>query len=129
MLFIFHYAYLRKCREIDLDVTAARQGVFGQVYSTAYIHKLLNYGMASAKDAVGRGCARRSADNRRRFQRFKSIDIRFHFIRDVCNCEGKVIVDYIPTADQPVDVLTKDLYPQVRATMRGWNGSSIYVQL
>jgi hypothetical protein len=41
-----------------------------------------------------------------------SIDIRYHFIRDVIT-KGQVIVDYIPTAHQPTDVLTKALGPQL----------------
>jgi hypothetical protein len=46
------------------------------------------------------------------YQRAKHIDIRYHFIRDAI-AKGQVIVDYIPTADQPADVLTKALSPQL----------------
>jgi transposase InsO family protein len=46
------------------------------------------------------------------YQRAKHIDIRYHFIRDVI-AKGQVIVDYIPTADQPADALTKALGPQL----------------
>ena len=50
------------------------------------------------------------------YQRAKHIDIRYHIIHDVIAKE-QITVDYIPTADQPADqpadVLTKALGPQL----------------
>jgi hypothetical protein len=40
--------------------------------------------------------------------RSKHIDIRFHFIRE-CVEEGRIKLDYVPTAKQVVDLLTKAL--------------------
>ena len=39
-------------------------------------------------------------------QRSKHIDVRYHFIRDEIN-NGKVIVQYCPTADMVADIMTK----------------------
>src|SRR5271154_2819160 len=44
------------------------------------------------------------------YQRSKHIDIRYHFIRDVLQ-KDQISVDYIPSADQPADILTKALGP------------------
>ena len=46
------------------------------------------------------------------YQRQKHIDIRYHFIRDVIQ-KDQVNVDFIPTAEQPADILTKALGPQL----------------
>jgi hypothetical protein len=40
--------------------------------------------------------------------RSKHINIRFHFIRE-CVEEGRIKLDYVPTAKQVVDLLTKAL--------------------
>ena len=42
------------------------------------------------------------------YPRSKHIDIRYHFIRDVIQ-KGLLTVDYIPTTEQPADILTKAL--------------------
>jgi hypothetical protein len=42
------------------------------------------------------------------YQRAKHIDIRYHFIRHAIN-NGEVSVDYIPSAENPADILTKAL--------------------
>jgi len=39
-------------------------------------------------------------------QRSKHIDVRYHFIRDEIN-NGKVVVQYCPTADMVADIMTK----------------------
>jgi hypothetical protein len=51
--------------------------------------------IALAKNPVGHG-------------RNKHIDIRHHFLRDLVN-EGKIVMTYIPTADQLADIFTKPL--------------------
>ena len=44
------------------------------------------------------------------YSRSKHIDIRYHFIRDVIQ-KNQISVDYIPSTDQPADILTKALGP------------------
>ena len=39
-------------------------------------------------------------------ERTKHIDVRMHFVRDVI-IEGSVVVQKIPTEDNPVDMITK----------------------
>jgi len=41
-------------------------------------------------------------------KRTKHIDIRFHFIRELQN-DGRIKVKYVPTKEQPADMLTKSL--------------------
>ncbi len=41
-------------------------------------------------------------------QRTKHIDIRYHFIRHAIR-EGKIQVNFVPSKDNPADVLTKSL--------------------
>src|SRR5216117_1228919 len=43
-------------------------------------------------------------------QRAKHIDIRYHFIRN-CIQNNSILIDYIPTASQTADILTKALPP------------------
>jgi hypothetical protein len=40
--------------------------------------------------------------------RTKHIDIRYHFLRHKVE-SGELVLDYLPTADQPADILTKGL--------------------
>ena len=43
-------------------------------------------------------------------QRAKHIDIRYHFIRN-CLQNNSILIDYVPTALQTADILTKALSP------------------
>lgn len=52
------------------------------------------------------------AQNPVHHQRSKHIDIRYHFIRDTVQ-NDKITIDYIPTAQQTADILTKALGPQL----------------
>lgn len=47
--------------------------------------------------------------------RSKHIDIQFHFTRSLVK-EGKIVVDYVPTAEMLADLLTKSL-PRPRHTL------------
>jgi hypothetical protein len=51
------------------------------------------------------------AENPTDYQRAKHIDIRYHFIRHALQ-RDQIVIDYIPTAEQPADALTKALGPQ-----------------
>jgi hypothetical protein len=51
------------------------------------------------------------AQNPVHHQRSKHIDIRYHFIRNAVQ-NDQVIIDYVPTAGQTADILTKALGPQ-----------------
>jgi hypothetical protein len=51
------------------------------------------------------------AENPTNYQRAKHIDLRYHFIRHALE-NGQIRLDYIPTAQQTADVLTKALGPQ-----------------
>jgi hypothetical protein len=46
--------------------------------------------------------------------RAKHIAIRYHFVRDEYN-KSNIAIDYIPTKDQPADVLTKALHPSAHS--------------
>jgi hypothetical protein len=46
------------------------------------------------------------AKNQVHHSRTKHIDVRFHFIREIVE-EGDVLLQKIPTADNPADMLTK----------------------
>ena len=48
------------------------------------------------------------ADNPQFHNRTKYIDIRYHFIRDTL-AAGEIILQYLPTADMVVDIMTKSL--------------------
>jgi hypothetical protein len=50
------------------------------------------------------------AENPTKFQRAKHIDIRFHFIRHTL-LNNNITINYIPSSDNPADVLTKALEP------------------
>lgn len=41
-------------------------------------------------------------------RRTKHIDVKYHFIRDLCE-RDIIVVDYVPTYDQLADILTKPL--------------------
>ena len=49
--------------------------------------------------------------------RAKHIDISYHFIKDKVE-KGEVKLDYVPTAEQIADILTKPLSSEVFATLR-----------
>jgi Reverse transcriptase (RNA-dependent DNA polymerase) len=49
-------------------------------------------------------------ENPKNYRKAKHIDIRYHAVRHYI-LEGKVEVDYIPTDNQPADILTKPLGP------------------
>ena len=51
------------------------------------------------------------AENPTNYQRTKHIDLRYHFIRYMLE-ESKIMIDYVPTDQQPADILTKALGPQ-----------------
>jgi Reverse transcriptase (RNA-dependent DNA polymerase) len=51
------------------------------------------------------------AENPTNYQRAKHIDIRYHFIRHALE-QGKIQIEFRPTAVQPADVLTKAHGPQ-----------------
>jgi len=50
------------------------------------------------------------AENPTNFQRAKHIDIRYHFVRHTLE-SNQISIDYIPSSDNPADVLTKALEP------------------
>jgi hypothetical protein len=50
-------------------------------------------------------------ENPTNYQRAKHIDIRYHFIRHALE-QGKIRIEFLPTAVQPADILTKSLSPQ-----------------
>ena len=51
------------------------------------------------------------AENPTNYQRAKHIDLRYHFIRHALE-NGQIRIDYVHTAQQPADALTKALGPQ-----------------
>jgi len=51
------------------------------------------------------------SENATNYQRAKHIDIRYHFIRHALQ-NDKITLDYIPSQENPADVLTKALTPQ-----------------
>lgn len=51
------------------------------------------------------------AENPTNYQRATHIDLRYHFIRHVLE-KGQIRIDYIPSAEQPADGLTKAVGPQ-----------------
>jgi len=50
------------------------------------------------------------AENPSNYNRAKHIGLRYHFIRHTLE-NGQIRLDYIPTAQQPADALTKALGP------------------
>ena len=44
------------------------------------------------------------------YQRAKHIDIRYHFIRHALHSD-QISIDYIPSTENPADILTKALEP------------------
>jgi hypothetical protein len=61
------------------------------------------------------------AENPTNYQRAEHIDIHYHFIRHVVE-KGQVQIDFIPTAVQPTDILTKALGPQKHQQLLQLNG-------
>ena len=51
------------------------------------------------------------AENPTNYQRAKHIDLRYHFIRHALE-KGQVQIEYVPSAYQLADILTKSLGPQ-----------------
>ena len=51
------------------------------------------------------------SENATNYQRAKHIDIRYHFIRHALQ-SSKITLDYIPSQENPADILTKALTPQ-----------------
>ena len=51
------------------------------------------------------------AENPTDYQRAKHIELRYHFIRHALE-RGHISIHYVPTAEQPADILTKALGPQ-----------------
>jgi hypothetical protein len=48
------------------------------------------------------------SDNPARYRQAKHIDVRYHAVRHYLH-DGKITIDYIPSAYQPADMLTKAL--------------------
>lgn len=52
--------------------------------------------------------AMRIAEESKDFGRVKHIDVKFHFLRDLIR-DGCIVLKYLPSADQPADMMTKGL--------------------
>ena len=61
--------------------------------------------------------AKALAESSRYHQRTKHINVRYHFIRHHVN-SGEIKIDWISTAEQQADIMTKALGPQVYLPLR-----------
>jgi hypothetical protein len=52
------------------------------------------------------------SENPTNYQRAKHIDIRYHFVRHVLHSD-QIALDYVPTTQNPADILTKALQPVI----------------
>lgn len=120
--------YSKKQRSVATSTTEAEYVALAEasktiVWTTRWLEELL---FRSKKDAPIRlrGDNKGSLDlvkNPEHHQRTKHIDVQYHYIRQVYE-DHLIDVDFVPTADQAADILTKPLVPQTFRRLRGLLG-------